>query len=1213
MNAAMKKDEASNAKEKLRHILENLSAISDGMDEAVYLIDPETHEVLFVNKKAKELFGEDILSKKCFRVFEKLSHPCPSCTNKYVLGENVGKTYTRDYQDKRTRRWYKVTCKAIKWLGNKYVKYGIAIDISEQKEMEEALKSREELFRSIVENSHNVILLIDENFKIVYANNEAVSLSGYPKEEIIGQDFRKFLDEESRRLVEERYLRRRKGEYVPSRYQFKIVRKNGEKREVEIKAAAIQDKFGKVCSIAQLLDITERKKVENERKRFEESLSTLNRYGQSLNMAKNMEEIYKLTLDAMEKTLGFEFADIFIIEEKMLCLKAHRGYSKDLSLKLPLDGDRGVTVKAARTKKSIFVPDVSKEKAFVGGEGAEDVRSELAVPIKVGDKVLGVLNVESKRVSAFDKEDRKLLEILASHAAIAISNLKRQERLSALNEYGRNLNMAKSMDEIYKLTLDAMKKTLGFEYASILMMKGKALCMVAYRGYSKIPSLKLPIDGKRGITVIVARKGQPLSVPDVTKEKAYVKGGEGIRSELAVPIKVRDKVIGVLNVESKKIAAFDEEDKKLLETLASHAATAIKNLKRQEMLSALNEYGRNLNATDNLREICTLTLDAIEKILGFEFATFFIVEGKELWLIAHRGYPKKLNIRLPLDGDKGVSVKAAREGKPIFVPDIRKEKAYIQGRPRMLSELAVPIKTRNRVLGVLNVESERLAAFDDESRELLEILASHAATAISNLKRRERLMTLSQRITNLMKSSTKIMNVKDTHQRLKAIAKAIQNFGWRRVVIGRVDENFERKELVTVGLTEEEIELLKERRARGHVWKERLGPKFEKYKIGEFYYLPWSDPWIRENVHHVPPGTPLEKATTTGVPSRLSPEEMVDWHPHDMLYAPLRTPEGRIVGILSMDDPADGRKPTRESLIPLELFLHQAAITIENAQLIESLREARKQLEAYAWQLEKKVEERTQELKRSQEQLLKAQRLAVIGELAGMVGHDLRNPLTSIAGAQYYLKKRLSLEANDKIRDMLDLIERNIAYSNKIINDLLDYSREIELEISEATPKSLVKEALRIVEIPKNVQVLDLTKNKPKIRVDVEKVRRVFVNLIRNAVEAMPKGGKITIKSRAVGENLEMTFSDTGIGMSKATLEKLWTPLFTTKAKGMGFGLAICKRFVEAHSGSISVKSALGKGTTFTVIIPIQPKIKEGGEKVWMKPLESSLLTTTKT
>jgi PAS domain S-box-containing protein len=1051
----MKKDAA----EKLRHILESLSALSDGIEESVYVVDPDKYEVLFANRKTKELFGEDVIGKKCHKVFSNLNHPCPSCTNKYILGENIGKTYTHDYQDEKTKRWYRVTCKAIKWLENKHVKYGIAIDITEQKKMEEALKSSEELFRSIVENSHNVILIIDENFNIIYANNEAVSLSGYQKEEIIGQDFRKFLEEESRAIVEERYLRRQKGEKVLPRYEFKIVRKDGEKRDVELKATAIQDKCGKVRSIAQLLDITERKKIENERKRFEERLSTLNNYGQSLNMAKNMEEIYKLTLDAMEKTLGFEFADIFIIEGKTLCLKAHRGYSKDLSLKLPLDGDRGVTVKAARTKKSIFVPDVSKEKAFVG-EGAEGVRSELAVPIKIGDKVLGVLNVENRKLSAFDKEDKKLLEILASHAAIAISNLKRQERLSALNEYGRNLNMAKDMDEIYKLTLDAMKKTLGFEYASILMIKGKTLCMVAYRGYSKIPSLKLPLNGKKGITVRVARTSRSVIVPDVAKEKAYVKGGEGIRSELAVPMKVVNNVLGVLNVESKKIAAFDKEDKKLLETLGSHAATAI-----------------------------------------------------------------------------------------------------------------------------------------------------------SNLRRREKLMALSQKITNLMKSSTEIMHVKNMHQRLKVIAKTIQNFGWRRVVIGRVDENLERKELITVGLTREEIKLLKERRAPGHIWKERLGPKFEKYKIGEFYYIPWMDPWAREHFFHVPPDMPTEEAIKhmRAVPSRLSEENMVDWHPQDMLYAALRTPEGRIVGILSMDDPIDGRKPTRESLIPLELFLHQAAITIENAQLIEGLREARKKLEDYAEQLEQKVEERTAELKKSQEQLLKAQRLAVIGELAGMVGHDLRNPLTSIAGAQYYLKKRLGLEANHKIRDMIDLIERNIAYSNKIINDLLDYSREIELEISEKTPKSIVKEALRLVEIPRNVQVLDLTKNKPKIKVDVEKVRRVFVNLIKNAVEAMPKGGKITIKSRAKGENLEMIFSDTGVGMSKKTLERLWTPLFTTKAKGMGFGLAICKRFVEAHGGSISVSSTAGKGTTFTVTIPTQPKIKEGGEKIWMRPLESSLLTTTKT
>jgi signal transduction histidine kinase len=258
------------------------------------------------------------------------------------------------------------------------------------------------------------------------------------------------------------------------------------------------------------------------------------------------------------------------------------------------------------------------------------------------------------------------------------------------------------------------------------------------------------------------------------------------------------------------------------------------------------------------------------------------------------------------------------------------------------------------------------------------------------------------------------------------------------------------------------------------------------------------------------------------------------------------------------------------------------------------------------------VELRTLELKKSQDQLLKAQRLAVIGELAGMVGHDLRNPLTSIAGAEYYLKKRLP-PLNSKISDMLELIEKNIAYSNKIINDLLDYSREIKLDLTMNEPKSLIKEALSLIKIPENVQIIDSTEGKPTMKVDAQKIKRTFINIIKNAVDAMPRGGTLTIKSRQSDNTVEFSFSDTGNGMSKETLAKLWTPLFTTKAKGMGFGLPICKRIIEAHGGSIRAKSTLRKGTIITVTVPLEPKTEEGGEEIWVKTLESSLLTTTRT
>jgi signal transduction histidine kinase len=176
----------------------------------------------------------------------------------------------------------------------------------------------------------------------------------------------------------------------------------------------------------------------------------------------------------------------------------------------------------------------------------------------------------------------------------------------------------------------------------------------------------------------------------------------------------------------------------------------------------------------------------------------------------------------------------------------------------------------------------------------------------------------------------------------------------------------------------------------------------------------------------------------------------------------------------------------------------------------------------------------------------------------------------------------------------------------------LEYSREIVLDLRENFPKSIIEESLSLVKIPQNIRVSDASKSEPRIMVDLEKMKRVCVNIIRNAIDAMPQGGTLTITSRGSDDKLEIAFTDTGAGMAKEILERLGTPFFTTKAKGMGLGLSICKRIIEAHGGKISVESAIGKGTTFTITIPIRPEL-EGGEKIWVKTSESLLLTTTKT
>ncbi len=258
---------------------------------------------------------------------------------------------------------------------------------------------------------------------------------------------------------------------------------------------------------------------------------------------------------------------------------------------------------------------------------------------------------------------------------------------------------------------------------------------------------------------------------------------------------------------------------------------------------------------------------------------------------------------------------------------------------------------------------------------------------------------------------------------------------------------------------------------------------------------------------------------------------------------------------------------------------------------ITQQKELDEKIEEYSEGLELTLEDKTSKIQEAQEIILKNERLAAIGQLAGMVGHDLRNPLCSIKGAVYVLrKKQRNLDSSSL--EMLSIIENSVEYSNKIINDLLDFSREINLEFEECSVKSVIDEVLSGTKVPKNIKALNLTRFRPLIMVDQGKLKRVFNNIIKNAIDAMPNGGTLKISSRQTGKNVDITFTDTGVGMTEETLSKIYLPLFTTKSQGMGFGLPICKRIVEAHGGTIEVSSKIGKGTSFTVRLPIGNKEK---------------------
>ena len=140
---------------------------------------------------------------------------------------------------------------------------------------------------------------------------------------------------------------------------------------------------------------------------------------------------------------------------------------------------------------------------------------------------------------------------------------------------------------------------------------------------------------------------------------------------------------------------------------------------------------------------------------------------------------------------------------------------------------------------------------------------------------------------------------------------------------------------------------------------------------------------------------------------------------------------------------------------------------------ITERKQAQKKLKDYSKELEETVAQRTAELRAMQDRLLKAERLAAIGELAGMVGHDLRNPLTGIKNAAYYLKKKGATISEGQAKEMLEIIDKAINHSNKIINDLLDYSREMHLELTECEPSALLNEAMRMIQVPDRIQIIN--------------------------------------------------------------------------------------------------------------------------------------------
>ncbi len=236
-----------------------------------------------------------------------------------------------------------------------------------------------------------------------------------------------------------------------------------------------------------------------------------------------------------------------------------------------------------------------------------------------------------------------------------------------------------------------------------------------------------------------------------------------------------------------------------------------------------------------------------------------------------------------------------------------------------------------------------------------------------------------------------------------------------------------------------------------------------------------------------------------------------------------------------------------------------------------------------------------QELESSQEARGRQEKLAAIGQLAASVGHELRNPLAAISNATAYITKKLARASLDdaRVTQFLGVIEKEVAACGKIISDLLDFARERALARGPCPLGPLVAEAVSLVPRPPNVTVKsDIPDDLPVPSLDKDMFRQILINLVQNAVEAIPAGseGRVVVSADGGGARpWALRVVDDGAGIPAEIASRVFQPLFTTKSKGTGLGLAIVANMIQKHAGSIRVDSEVGRGTTFIIELPAAP------------------------
>jgi len=849
-----------------------------------------------------------------------------------------------------------------------------------------------------------------------------------------------------------------------------------------------------------------------------------------------------------------------------LWIAAERGVAEDKKGKR-LGLEQGIAGYVATKKQWLNVDPSQPPWNEIYLDYIPGTRSELAVPMLAGNDVLGVLNVESAVPNNFGEGDERLLKGLADLAVIALQNAQayerekhlyeREKRLVAesqvLNEISKEITSQLDLVHVFDLILQKALELTRSSTGNLMIYDPERndMWMAAERGVAKDKKgQRQGLD--QGVVGYAARNKQLLNV-DLSQppwNEVNLDLIPGTRSELAVPMLAGNELRGVLNVESLSPNNFTESDERLLQGLADLAVIALQNAQayeREKRLVAegqvLNEISKEITSQLDLAHVFDLIVEKALELTHSKLGALLLYDSdlNDLGTVAAHGLAEdKKGIRLSLQ--QGIVGHVARN-KQLINADLSKpawKKVHVEFVPGMCSELAVPMLAGNELRGVLYVESSIPNNFNESDERLLQGLADMAVVALQNAQAYKQAKQEIQRFELLYQAGQelgKISELTQLEQTYDIILHITEKYCNGQVVIRRYEE--ETQELVAVG-----------------VLHHQYSPPFPRMKLDE---------GINGQVAR-------ERRTvvlydTNKPPQGVVPAKLSDPTVHSLIITPIMSKE-RYYGNLGLGHKEVGH--FRDA----------------DAHFLEGVAQ---QLASIIYRLET-----VQERHEFEQRALSTEEMSSIGQSAFEVTHRLGNDLglveLYVTDIEVELEKQgvTNMFVSKKLEDILQSVQAVLTFSADLKQELAKLGAKEEMAGDSVliSPRLLLEEASVTPILPPHIQIsLEIDEDVATVRVFHSLVADILRNLVANAIQAMPEGGKLTLRAHNAGRSVALQVSDTGIGIPPQKLSNIFDLFFSTKGSS-GFGLWSARRNAFKNHGDLKVESKLGQGTTFTLLLP---------------------------